>query len=96
VYVSQVESSTDDNLELLNTDDSSSPGSHNIESVPAANRLELGVDTSGANIANYVAGTGFILKAGSSTGPYLDGYYLQFTSAPDLGKPITVLHNFDK
>jgi len=24
------------------------------------------------------------------------GYYLQFTSAPDLAKPITVLHNFDK
>lgn len=24
------------------------------------------------------------------------GYYLNFTSAPDLDKPITVLHNFDK
>ena len=24
------------------------------------------------------------------------GYYIQFTSAPDLGKPVTVLHNFDK
>jgi hypothetical protein len=24
------------------------------------------------------------------------GYYLEFTSAPDLAKPITVLHNFDK
>jgi hypothetical protein len=24
------------------------------------------------------------------------GYYLQFASAPDLAKPITVLHNFDK
>lgn len=24
------------------------------------------------------------------------GYYLEFTSAPDIGKPITVLHNFDK
>jgi hypothetical protein len=28
--------------------------------------------------------------------PYALGYYLQFTSAPDLAKPITVLHNFDK
>lgn len=24
------------------------------------------------------------------------GWYLQFSSAPDLGKPVTVLHNFDK
>lgn len=24
------------------------------------------------------------------------GYFLEFTSAPDLAKPITVLHNFDK
>ena len=96
VYVSGVESSVDDNLENLNTDDSSSPGSHTIVSVPALNRLEIGVDTVGANISNYTAGTGFILKAGTSTGPYVDGYYLSFTSAPDLDKPITVLHNFDK
>lgn len=24
------------------------------------------------------------------------GYYIEFTSPPDAGKPITVLHNFDK
>ena len=24
------------------------------------------------------------------------GWYIQFSSAPDLGKPVTVLHNFDK
>ena len=28
--------------------------------------------------------------------PYADGWYIKFSSAPDLGKPITVLHNFDK
>jgi len=28
--------------------------------------------------------------------PYADGWYIKFTSAPDLAKPITVLHNFDK
>ena len=28
--------------------------------------------------------------------PYADGWYIKFTSAPDVGKPITVLHNFDK
>jgi len=96
VFVSQVETNPDDAIENLNTDDSSSPGSHNIESVPAANQLELGVDTSGGVIGNYVANTGYILKAGTSTGPYLDGYYIQFTSAPDLDKPVTVIHNFDK
>lgn len=32
-----------------------------------------------------------------STGePYPPGYYIQFESAPDIGKPVTVLHNFDK
>lgn len=30
------------------------------------------------------------------TAPYADGWYIKFSSAPDLGKPITVLHNFDK
>jgi hypothetical protein len=35
--------------------------------------------------------------AGSGTGlARPTGYYLQFTSAPDLAKPVTVLHNFDK
>jgi hypothetical protein len=96
VYISEVESDIDDNLENLNTDDSSSPGSHTIVSIPAANQIEVGVDTTGANIANYVADTGFTLRAGTSTGPYLPGWYLSFTSAPDLDKPITVLHNFDK
>ena len=28
--------------------------------------------------------------------PYAPGWFIQFESAPDLGKPITVLHNFDK
>jgi hypothetical protein len=96
IYVSGVESTIDDAVENLNTDDSSSPGSHTITSIPSTTRIEIDVDTAGGNLANYVAGTGFILKSGTSTGPYLPGYYLQFTSAPDLDKPVTVLHNFDK
>jgi len=96
IYVSGVESTIDDAVENLNTDDSSSPGSHTITSIPTTTRIEIAVDTAGGNLATYVAGTGFILKSGTSTGPYLPGYYLQFTSAPDLDKPITVLHNFDK
>ena len=96
IYISGVESDIDDAIENLNTDDSSSPGSHTIVSIPAANRIEVGVDTAGGNIANYTANTGFVLKAGSSTGAFLPGWYIQFTSAPDLDKPITVIHNFDK
>ena len=96
LYVSGVESTVDDAVENLNTDDSSSPGSHTILSIPALNRIEVAVDTSGGNTSNYIANSGKIFKAGTSTGPYLDGYYLQFTSAPDLDKAITVLHNFDK
>ena len=96
IYISGVESSIDDNLENLNTDDSSSPGSHGIVSAPSSTRLEIAVDTTGANIGNYVSGTGFVLKTGSSTGPYLPGWYLSFTSPVDLDKPVTVLHNFNK
>lgn len=96
VYVSGLESDIDDNLENINTDDSSSPSSHGVVSAPSATRLELAVDTTGANIANYVDGTGFVLKVGTSTGPYLPGWYLSFTSPVDLDKPVTVLHNFNK
>ena len=96
LYVSGVESTVDDAVENLNTDDSSSPGSHTILSIPALNRIEVAVDTAGGNTSAYIANSGKIFKAGTSTGPYLDGYYLQFTSAPDLDKAITVLHNFDK
>ena len=28
--------------------------------------------------------------------PYADGWYIKFTSPVDAGKPVTVLHNFDK
>ncbi len=96
IYVTGVESTIDDAVENLNTDDSSSPGSHTITSIPAANRIEIAVDTAGGNTGNYIASSGKIFKSGTSTGPYLDGYYLSFTSAPPLDKPITVLHNFDK
>jgi len=36
---------------------------------------------------------------GNLTGPntpYVDGWYIKFSSAPDLDKPVTILHNFDK
>ena len=69
IYVSEVESSTDDNLENLNTDDSSSPGSHGIVSAPTTTRLEIAVDTTGANIANYVAGTGYLVARQISKEP---------------------------
>jgi len=96
IYITEVESTVDDAIENLNTDDSSSPGSHTIVSIPSATRIEVGVDTSGGNTAQYVPSSGEIFRAGTSTGPYLPGWYLQFTSAPDLDKPITVVHNFDK
>lgn len=97
IFISGVESNIDDNLENLNTDDSTSPSSHSIVSIPAMNRIEVGVDTTGANIANYVSNTGIVRLASTVTGqPFVDGWYVRFASAPDLDKPITVLHNFDK
>ena len=90
-----------DAVENLNNGDSSSPTSHSIVSIPAANRIEVAVDTTGGNALNYPAAPNNALatirRASSIDGQaYADGYYLEFTSAPDLGKPITVLHNFDK
>lgn len=41
-----------------------------------------------------ISGTNYNLVQ-NPTG-FATGYYLEFTSAPDAGKPITVLHNFDK
>lgn len=49
-----------------------------------------------------VATTNYTLEQSSSgnlsgpNSPYADGWYIKFGSAPDLAKPITVLHNFDK
>jgi hypothetical protein len=49
-----------------------------------------------------VSTTNYTLEQSSSgnlTGPnqpYADCYYIKFSGAPDVGKPITVLHNFDK
>lgn len=94
VYIAGVESLIDDILESLNTDDSTSPGNHSIVSIPSTTQIELGVDTTGGNIGQLV-GLGYILKAGT-TSVYFPGWYIQFSSPPDLDKPITVLHNFDK
>ena len=90
-----------DAVENLNNGDSSSPTSHSIVSIPAANRIEVAVDTTGGNALNYPAAPNNALatikRASSIDGQaYADGYFLEFTSAPDLGKAITVLHNFDK
>jgi len=48
--------------------------------------------------ADSVQGTVFTATGvGSGTGKAREtGYYLEFTSAPDVGKPVTVIHNFDK
>jgi len=41
-----------------------------------------------------IAGTNYGLTQNPSG--FADGFYIEFTSPPDAGKPITVLHNFDK
>lgn len=90
-----------DPVENLNNGDSSSPTSHSIVSIPASNQIEVAVDTTGGNTANYPFAPNnhlaTIKRASSIDGQaYDDGYFLEFTSAVDLGKAITVLHNFDK
>ena len=96
VAISGVETDPDDNLELLNVgDDSTSPGSAQV-TVINATQLEVEIDVTGGVIGNYKASSGKVYKAGTVTGPYLPGWYIEFASAVDLGKPVTVLHNFDK
>lgn len=41
-----------------------------------------------------ISGTNYILTQNPAGKPA--GWYIEFTSPPDAGKPITVLHNFDK
>lgn len=96
IAISGLETTPDDNLELLNIgDDSSSPGSVTV-TVVNATQLEVHIDVTGGVPANYIANSGKVYLAGTVTGPYLPGWYIQFNSAVDLGKPVTVLHNFDK
>lgn len=85
-----------DPLENLNIgDDSSSPGSVAV-TVVSTTQVTIHVDCSTGVTGNYVANSGKLYKAGSSTGAYLPGTYIQFNSAPDLDKPISVIHNLDK
>jgi len=88
VYIDGVETDPEDAIENLNTN-SQSPGHHNVVSTPSATRLEIGVDTTGGTLGNYTTNSGTLIT-------YIPGWYLEFTSPVDLGKPVTVLHNFDK
>lgn len=95
VYIENVDSGGD-NIENLNTP-GASPMSFTIASIPATNQIEIEIDTTGGNVGNYVANSGTIKRASSIDGQfYPDGWYIKFSSAPDVGKQVTVLHNFNK
>jgi len=89
-----------DIVEGLNTGDSTGPGYCTILSIPAANQIEVDVNTTGGNTGSYPSPSGTLAdvrRVSSLDGlAYPEGWYLEFSSAPDIGKPITVLHNFDK
>jgi len=48
------------------------------------------------NPGTFFTATGAGSGSGTAGLRFAAGYYLEFTSAPDLARPITVLHNFDK
>jgi len=48
------------------------------------------------NPGTFFTATGAGSGSGTAGLRFAAGHYLEFTSAPDLDKPITVLHNFDK
>jgi|TARA_B110000908_G_scaffold76332_1_gene91900 hypothetical protein len=66
--------------------------------VPAAaqNILVLVENVFQLSTTNYTLEQSVSGNLSGPNSPYADGYYIRFTSAPDLAKPITVLHNFDK
>ena len=66
--------------------------------VPAAaqNILVLVENVFQLSTTNYTLVQSVSGNLSGRNSPYADGYYIRFTSAPDLAKPITVLHNFDK
>ena len=66
--------------------------------VPAAaqNILVLVENVFQLSTTNYTLEQSVSGNLSGPNSPYADGYYIKFTSAPDLAKPITVLHNFDK
>jgi hypothetical protein len=66
--------------------------------VPAAaqNVLVLVENVFQLSTTNYTLEQSVSGNLSGPNSPYADGYYIKFTSAPDLAKPITVLHNFDK
>lgn len=93
LFISGVDSTLDDACENLNTAGSV----FDIVSIPSANQLEIDVDTSTGNPATYVPSSGTISRGSTLTNAaFPDGWYIKFTSPVDLGKPVTVLHNFDK
>lgn len=66
-----------------------------LATIPAAgqNVLVLVENVLQLNVTNYE------LVQNPTTGanaPYADGWYIQFDSAVPLGKPVTVLHGFDR
>jgi hypothetical protein len=96
VIISGVETDPDDNIELLNIgDDSTSPSSVAVTRLTDTT-LEIHIDVTGGVPGNYIANSGRINLVNADQTPYASGWYIKFTSAPDLDKPITVLHNFDK
>jgi len=66
--------------------------------VPAAaqNILVLVENVFQLSTTNYTLEQSVSGSLAGPNAPYADGWYIKFTSAPDLAKPITVLHNFDK
>jgi len=66
--------------------------------VPAAaqNILVLVENVFQISATNYTLEQSVSGSLAGPNNPYADGWYIVFTSPPDLARPITVLHNFDK
>ena len=73
-----------DAVENLNNGDSTSPTSHSIVSIPALNRIEVAVDTTGGNALNYLQSQHNVSNYQTCKfidgQAYADGYFLEFFS----------------
>lgn len=75
----------------LNTNDPDFPVPQSADHLIVLVENVMQISTTNFTLEQSVSGN----LAGPNS-PYADGWYIKFTSPPDLAKDITVYHNFDK
>lgn len=67
-----------------------------VEPIAAEHVLVLVENVMQLPATNYTLSQSVSGSLGGPGQPYADGWYITFSSPPDLAKPVTVVHNLDK